>query len=114
MTEEQEIFLCKDIPFTPWWVEIDICGGWVDFAIKELYVPDLEAQKVLGSSDSHSVFELGFRLPWCDRVCKRKLKIEFVYNEPKYRMFGYDSTMYDCVVYEAFGLWYFTFGWHWD
>jgi len=52
----------KDIPFTKMWIEIEVKQKWFEFQIREIYTPSPEAQRVLGQTDSRTVFELGFSL----------------------------------------------------
>lgn len=55
------------IPFTKEekWIELEIWGSkWLEFSIRELYVPSIEDQKILGETDSRTVFEFGFRIPF--------------------------------------------------
>lgn len=50
------------IPFTgeKLWIEIERDKGWVEFSLRRLYTPPLEAQKILGLSDSQTLFCVGF------------------------------------------------------
>lgn len=45
------------------WLEIERYKGWLELSVKEIYDVAPEHQAILGSTDSRTVIELGFRLP---------------------------------------------------
>ncbi len=54
-----------NIPFCNgnFWIEIERDRKWIELTLRQIYTPDIEAQRVLGKTDARPLLVIGFHVP---------------------------------------------------